>query len=121
MSLPDVNVLLYAFRSDTERHDEYRAWLEGIVNGPSLFALSPHVLGSVVRISTHPKIYANPSRRGDVLSFCRALIGAEMCNVVAPGPRHWQGFESLVKSSKARGNPVQGAWLAALAIEHGCT
>lgn len=121
MILPDVNVLLYAFRSDTERHDEYRAWLEGIVNGPSLFGLSPHVLGSVVRISTHPRIYAHPSRPGDALAFCRTLVGAEMSSLLAPGPRHWENFEGLVKSSKSRGNLVQDAWLAALAIEHGCT
>jgi predicted nucleic acid-binding protein len=32
--LPDVNVLIYAFRSDTDRHADYKAWLENTVSGP---------------------------------------------------------------------------------------
>ena len=32
MILPDVNVLVYAFRSDMPRHEDYRTWLEGVVD-----------------------------------------------------------------------------------------
>jgi predicted nucleic acid-binding protein len=27
-------VLIYAFRSDTDRHADYKAWLENTVSGP---------------------------------------------------------------------------------------
>ncbi len=33
MILPDVNVLLYAFRSDSVDHADYRAWLDDLING----------------------------------------------------------------------------------------
>ena len=33
MILPDVNVLVYAFRRDAARHDDYRLWLADLVNG----------------------------------------------------------------------------------------
>ena len=33
MILPDVNVLLYAFRNDAARHPQYRTWLEELIDG----------------------------------------------------------------------------------------
>jgi predicted nucleic acid-binding protein len=37
-----------------------------------------------------------------------------------PGVRHWSIFADLCRASNARGNLVQDAWFAALAIESGC-
>ncbi len=120
MILPDVNVLLYAFRNDAVRHDEYRSWLEGVVNGDSAYGMSPQVLCSVVRISTHPRIYATPSRLKDALSFARVLLDQPNCTVIGPGSRHWSIFEDLCARASATGNLAQDAWFAALAIESGC-
>ena len=39
---------------------------------------------------------------------------------VDPGPRHWTIFERLCQESRAKGNLVADAYLAALAIESGC-
>lgn len=44
MILPDVNVLIYAFRSDRAEHAAYKAWLESVVNGASTYAVAPQVL-----------------------------------------------------------------------------
>ncbi len=120
MILPDVNVLIYAFRVDAERHVEYRGWLESVVNGRAAYGIAPQVLGSVVRICTHPRIYARPSRVRGAFDFCRALLEQPNATVVTPGRRHWEIFESLVVESKATGNLVQDAWFAALAVESGC-
>jgi len=118
--LADVNVLLYAFRADSEDHERYRSWLGGVVNGDEAYGVSPQVLSSVVRISTHPRIYARPSRLEDALAFARVLLGQPTCTVVQPGARHFSIFEDLCRKAGATGNLVQDAWLAALAIESGC-
>ncbi len=120
MILPDVNVILYAFRADSPRHDDYRKWLTEVVNGPSTYGMSPQVLGSLIRISTHPRIFARPSRSRDAFSFCSALLEPPHCMRVEPGERHWFIFEELCKNSAATGNLAQDAWFAALAIESGC-
>jgi predicted nucleic acid-binding protein len=39
--LPDVNVLLYAFRRDAARHADYHSWLENVVNGEAAYGISP--------------------------------------------------------------------------------
>lgn len=120
MILPDVNVLLYAFRSDAPNHSACRAWLDDVVNADSAFGMSPQVLASVVRISTHPRIYAKPSGLAAALAFTRALIDQPNCSLIQPGERHWSIFEALCVDAAASGNLVQDAWLAALAIEAGC-
>ena len=120
MILPDVNVLIYAFRADAERHEEYKGWLESVVNGPAAYGIAPQVLGSVVRICTHPRIHARPSRVRDAFEFCRVLLEQPNATVVTPGQRHWEIFEALCRESKATGNLVQDAWFAALAVESGC-
>ena len=120
MILPDVNVLIYAFRSDSRDHPDYREWLEGVLNGEGAYGMSPQVLSSVVRVTTHPRIFSSPSRLDDVLGFARVLLEQPTCTVVAPGPRHFTIFEDLCRSAAATGNLVQDAWLAALALESGC-
>lgn len=119
MILPDVNVLLYAFRTDSADHARYREWLEKAVNGPEAFGISSQVLSAVVRISTHPRIYNRPSRLTDALAFCNAVTTQDHCQPVQPGARHWSIFEDLCRSANTTGNLVQDAWLAALAIESG--
>lgn len=120
MILPDVNVLLYAFRSDTENHSAYRTWLEQVVNGEMAYGMSPQVLASVIRLATHPRIFARPDRLEDALAFASTLTGQPHCQIIQPGPRHWGIFTALCRSANAYGNLVQDAWLAALAIESGC-
>lgn len=120
MILPDVNVLIYAFRSEAEQHEAYRAWLEDVVNGPSAYGIAPQVLAGVVRICTHPRIFKQPSTLDDVLEFCDVLSEQPNASLVSPGERHWSIFESLCRQSRVSGNLVQDAWFAALAIESGC-
>ena len=75
MILPDVNVLIYAFRRDSARHAEYRAWLQAVVDGPNAYGVSPQVLAGVVRICTHPKIYRQPS-----CAHARPWLSAKRCS-----------------------------------------
>jgi uncharacterized protein len=118
--LPDVNVLLYAFRTDLPEHSAYRGWLESVLNGDAPYGMSPQVLASVIRVATHPRIFANPSRLSDTIAFTSVLLTQPHCQVVQPGARHWDIFMRLCREAHVSGNLVQDAWLAALAIEWGC-
>jgi len=118
--LPDVNVLIYAFRVDSKDHARYKEWLEDVVNGPSAYGMSPQVLASVVRICSHPKIFAQPSDIDELLGYCSILVSQPKVTLIVPGDRHWTLFRKLCIDAKATGNLVQDAWNAALAIEAGC-
>ncbi len=120
MILPDVNILVYAFRADAVDHKRYREWLEAVINGPEAYGMAPQVLCSFIRIVTHPRVYARPSSLQKALSFAFMLQQQPGTTLVTPGVRHWMIFESLCRSSAAAGNLIQDAWFAALAIESGC-
>lgn len=120
MLLPDVNVLVYAFRPETEHHSGHRAFVQALVEGDEAFGLSSLVLSGFLRIVTHPRIFATPDPIGDALAFTQTLRACEQSVSVEPGPRHWEIFERLCAAGNARGNLVPDAYLAALAIESGC-
>jgi toxin-antitoxin system PIN domain toxin len=120
MILPDVNVLVYAFRSDVPQHALCRSWLIDVLSGDGRFALSPLALSAVVRIATNPRLFANPSTLGEAFGYCGDLLGHPHCEIVEPGERHWAIFERLCKHLDIRGPRVSDAWYAALAIEWGC-
>jgi toxin-antitoxin system PIN domain toxin len=82
--------------------------------------MSPQVVASMVRLTTHPRIFARPDRLEDAMAFASVLLDQPNCQVIEPGRRHWGIFTRLCRSANAYGNLVQDAWLAALAIESGC-
>jgi predicted nucleic acid-binding protein len=89
------------------------------VNGEARYGMAPQVLSGVIRITTHPKIFAEPSGLDEVLHFCGLLLAQSHCVPIQPGERHWEIFTRLCAEADARGNLVPDAWFAALAIESG--
>lgn len=120
MILPDVNVLIYAFRKDTDHHAVCRSWLRAVVAGDAAFGMSPLVLNAVVRITTNARFTFEPSSPTDAFAFCDYLLGQPHCQVVEPGARHWGIFRRLCLETGTCGARVTDAWFAALAIEWGC-
>jgi uncharacterized protein len=120
MILPDVNVLVYAFRRDAVHHALCRAWLDRVITGDSQFGMSRLVLAGVVRVSTNPRIFTVPSSAEDAFGFCEDILGQSHCCILEPGERHWGIFERLCFEADIRGSRTTDAWFAALAIESGC-
>ena len=120
MILPDVNVLVYAHRRDTPDHPDWLGWLESEINSDSAFGLSDLVLSGFIRTVTHPKVFRVPSTLEQAMTFAAQIRRRPNCIQVAPGPNHWDIFRRLCESAGARGNLVPDAYLAAMAIEHGC-
>jgi toxin-antitoxin system PIN domain toxin len=120
MMLPDVNVLIYAFRKDVAQHSVCRAWLDRTILDDRWFGISPLALAAVVRITTHARLYQRPSSLDEAFGFCGDILGQPNCQIIKPGERHWGIFERLCRETDTRGSRVTDAWFAALAIEHGC-
>ena len=121
MIAPDVNVLLYAFREDSERHAEYHVWLTDALNGAETVALFEPVLSAVLRIATHPAIFTPPSPRDAVEAFIDTCLAAPAAKAVRAEADHWELFRDLCRKADCRGNLIQDAYLAAMALEHRCT
>jgi len=120
MILPDVNVLVYAWRPDADRHEEYRRWLEANAFSDHSFGLSDLVLSGFLRVISHTDVVGRQNTVSEAFHFIEMLRGRPNCVVFAPGARHWKIFLDLCQKSGARGNMIPDAYHAALAIEHGC-
>lgn len=121
MILPDVNVLVYAYRREAEEHEAYAAWITRLVAGQDELALVDHCLVGFLRIVTNPRILADPAPISDALAFVDRLRNARRGYPIAASTATWAVFAAHVAQDRGiRGNLVPDAYLAALAASHGC-
>ena len=119
MILCDVNVLVYAYRTEAPDHERYDKWLREAITSEQAYGVSDLVLSRFLRIATHPRGMTTPAPMESALAFAEALRSQPNAVPLGPGPRHWGIFERLCRDGGVRGNLVPDAYIAALAIEHG--
>jgi uncharacterized protein len=120
MILADVNVLIYAFRSDSPHHATSRRWLDRVVHDDAAFGISRLALSAVVRITTNRRAFLEPESPATAFAYCNWLLARPNCVTIEPGARHWGIFERVCRETATSGPTITDAWFAALAIEHGC-
>lgn len=120
MILLDVNVLIYAHRAELPQHASGAAFLATLLDGDDAFAVSGVILASFLRITTHHRAFNPPTEMALALSFARVIREHPACVFLEPGERHWTILDELCRLPGIRGPLVTDAWIAALAIEHGC-
>jgi len=119
--LPDVNVLVYAFRRTAPEHERYAAWLTEVIEGSEEVALYDHSLAGVLRIVTNSRIQGLPAPMADAAEFVRAVRAARRRRWIGSGPATWAAFDRLVAGDPGIvGRVVPDAMLASVAIAHGC-
>jgi uncharacterized protein len=121
MMLVDTNVMVYANRRNAPRHEEYRRWLQSLIDGPEPYAVSDFAVAGAVRVITNHRIYKEDAATIDeALEFATAIREQPHAVVLHPGPRFWSIFTDLCLRHRASGRLVPDVVLAALAVEHGC-
>lgn len=120
MMLVDTNVMIYAHRLEADRHPEYRAWMDALVAGPEPYAVSDFAVNGMIRIVTDRRIYENATPTLIALNYAEAIRDQPHAHIVSPGARFWPIFGQLCQKAGASAKLVPDAYLAALAIEHGC-
>ena len=119
MKLVDANVLLYATNVEAPQHTRCREWLEEALNGQEPIGFAWSVLLAFLRLSTKPQVFLSPLSPADAFQRIRLWLSAPPAVVVAPGERHLDLLDGLLKPLGVGGNLTSDAHLAALAIEHG--
>jgi len=118
--LPDVNVLVHAFKRESPDHEGYRQWLQRTLEGSEDLALVDVVLLGVVRISTHPRIFRSPAPLTDALDFVQTLRRSPVGRPIVPSDAAWMELSALASADRMiRGNLVPDAFLASIAISVG--
>lgn len=120
MQLADTNVLVYAHNTNADRHLDYRRWLQEMLAGPEPYAVSDFAVNGLLRVITNPRVFQPPTPLEEALTLAERIRNQPHARVVAPGPRFWSIFTDLCRKAVAFGKLMPDAYLAALAIEHGC-
>ncbi|WP_327106515.1 type II toxin-antitoxin system VapC family toxin [Nonomuraea glycinis] len=119
MRMLDVNMLVSAQRMDVEHHEPCLATVKELLGGDEAYAVSDFVINGFVRIVTNRRIPGSTTfeiaRR-----FADSVRNQPHAVLVHAGERHWEIFTRLCRQSGATGKLIPDAYLAALAIEHGC-
>jgi toxin-antitoxin system PIN domain toxin len=120
--LPDVNVLVYAFRREAEEYEQYARWLADVLAGSDELALHDTVLAGFARIVTNPRVVADPAPMPEAMSFLGRVRAAKRARWLPSASQTWDKLAGLVHDDRGiRGDLVPDAHLAALALAHGCT
>jgi toxin-antitoxin system PIN domain toxin len=121
VKLPDVNLFLYAYDSDSPLQPAARKWVEETLTGSETVALAWTVLVGFVRLSTKPAVFTRPLQVEAAIGFAEQWLAQPACTVVEPTDRHMRVLRDLLVPLGTAGNLTSDAHLAALAIEHGAT
>jgi len=117
--LPDVNVLVHAFRESAPEHLAYSAWLNRTRQQGAKLLLPDAVLVGFMRVVTHPGIgfpMVTIDRASAFVSELRAGPNAHDIDDVAAV---WTQLDRFIADDRGvRGNVVPDAYLAAVAISH---
>jgi toxin-antitoxin system PIN domain toxin len=117
----DVNLWVYAFRSDSPFHEAARGELEGSHGTGDSFLFCPQVAVSFLRLVTNSRIFAHPSLLVEAWAFVDVLEAREHAVNVDVDAMTFGIFKHLSLVSRASGNEVPDALLASIAIRHDAT
>jgi toxin-antitoxin system PIN domain toxin len=121
MLVVDLNVVIYATNRDSSDHRATRTWWEAALSGDEPIGLSWTVLLGFVRITTHPRILANPLSFEQAAGIVDHWLQQPVVRILEPSERHWGILKDLLEPFGTAGNMTTDADLAALAVEHGAT
>jgi toxin-antitoxin system PIN domain toxin len=116
--VPDINILIHAYNSDSPRHAAARAWWEQTLKRPRPVGMGWATVLGFIRIMTHRGILGNPMTVRDAIRRVRAWLNHPRVQVLTPGEHHGEILFRLLEQLGTAGNLTTDAHLAALAIEY---
>lgn len=116
--IPDVNVIVAAYRSDHPHCAVARAWLEqtkrSCALGTEALVFLEVVVVGFVRLVTNPKIFNRASKVDDAVAFIDALLGLTGVELRSP-TECWPLLRNKLLEKQLVGNRVTDAWIASAA------
>src|SRR5579871_4092479 len=104
MLIPDVNILVYAYDTSSQMHQEARKWWEATLSQGLPVGLPWASLLGFIRIMTHRSILNNPAPLSDVLQRVGAWLGRPHVQIIHPGERHAGILFDLLVGAGVAGN-----------------
>ena len=118
MIVPDINLLVYAYRDEAPEHGVAKEWWERLLNGSERVGLSWVVISGFVRIITHRNVSHNSLAPSLAIDAVNEWFDFPHVVTVHPGANHLSLFRANLEAAGVGGNLVTDAHIAALAMEY---
>ena len=122
MIVPDANLLLYAYDSESSFGERARQGWSECLSGTTPIGLTHPAVFAFLRISTMGRVFRNPLTLDEATAAVAAWYSRRIVVTLLPGRGHYDAVIALLRSTgPAGGNLVTDAQIAALALAHGAT
>jgi uncharacterized protein len=118
MIVPDINLLLYTYDSDSPFHDKAAAWWQACLSGDDPVIMPEVVAFGFVRVSTNPRAFCHPMTAEEAAAHVTSWLQQPVVRVPESAPDHIERVLGLLTGLGTAGNLVTDAQIAAVAIEH---
>ena len=118
MIVPDINLLLYAYDSDSPLHSKAAAWWQACLSGDDPVIMPEVVAFGFVRVGTNPRAFSHPMTAEEAAAHVRSWLEQPVVRTPELPPGHIERVLGLLVDLGTAGNLVTDAQIAAVALEN---
>ena len=118
MIIPDANLLLYAYNSDSPFHKRAANWWESCLSGDESVGLCSAVLYSFIRIATSARVYQKPLTIEEASTHIRSWMDVAVTEFITGDYEEFEKSVELLLKAGAGGNLTTDAQIASLGIKY---
>ncbi len=121
MIIPDANLLLYAWDSESAHHRKARQWVEDAFSSDTPVRVPWQTVGAFLRIVTNPALRGERYTPGEAVAIVDEWLAQPNVRMIGPSETHWSFLRRSMIEGQVRGPLVTDVQLAALTMEFGGT
>lgn len=115
----DTNLLIYAYREDSELHHPATEALRPVIEGNSPWALPWPCVHEFIGAVTHDRVFKPASTPPSALRFLDSLLGSPQLHLLSESPGYFEKLRELALAARLKGPRIHDARIAALCLHHG--
>jgi len=115
----DTNLLVYAYREDSEFHSVAMAQIRPVIEGDSPWALPWTCVHEFIGVVTSGRVYKPASPLSNVLGYLDSLMASPQLHLLGESPGYFEKLRELALAAKLSGPRIHDARIAALCLHHG--
>ncbi|MGD0618736.1 MAG: type II toxin-antitoxin system VapC family toxin [Bryobacteraceae bacterium] len=119
MIVLDVNILLYAYDSDSPHHAAAKPWIERTLSSGDPVGLPWQTIAAFLRISTNARAMNRRLLLEEAVEAVDEWLQQPNVRVLEPTEDHWVVLRQMVTEGQTTGPLVTDAELAAITVEYG--
>lgn len=118
MIIPDTNILIYAYNSQSHHQAEASRWWAEALSSTEQIGLCSVVLFGFVRLSTNPRLFANALPINEAVAHANSWLNSDNVQLLECNKDDARQALAFLSGAGASGNLTTDAQIAAVAYRH---